>query len=249
MWNKLLKIGLFVAAVAILVFSMAFSSSNLSKVKCDSLRIVIPEGTPRFLTEKEIELMVKKADPKLFERTLEDINANLLEEKLEKAAEIENAEIYRYISGDRMDFKGHLTVEVYQRNPILRVRNSSADYYMDGDGVRIPASLKFAAHVLLVTGNVDEKYVRNELIPMVKFIKESKFWNAQIKQIDVSGAGEINMIPLLGDQLIEFGDASDYKEKFRNLKALYDQAFSEFGWNRYKKISLKYKNQVVCTKR
>ncbi len=249
MWNKLLKIALFVGAAAILVFSMAFSTNNLSKVKCNELSIVIPEGTPRFLTEKEIELMVKKADPQLFNKTLDQINAHVLEEKLEKAAEFENAEIYRSITGDRMDFKGHLTVEIYQRNPILRVRNANADYYMDAEGVRIPASLKFAAHVLLVTGNMDEKYVRTELIPLVNFIKADKFWNAQIKQIDVSRSGELEMIPLLGDQLIEFGDASDYDEKFRNLKALYDQAFSEFGWNRYKKISLKYKDQVVCTKR
>jgi len=57
------------------------------------------------------------------------------------------------------------------------------------------------------------------------------------------------MVPLVGDQLVEFGEPEGYRKKFRNLKALYEQGFAETGWGRYDKISLKFENQVVCTKK
>ena len=205
--------------------------------------------TPRFIDEAEVTRLVKQADPKLFEKKLDEVNADVLENKLRKVPAIKNVEVFRHISGDRMDFKGDLIVEVMQREPLLRVVEGQTDYYMDDAGVIIPANPKFTALVMLVTGNVDEKFVRKGLIPLVEFIEGDDFWRVQIKQIDVNASGELAMVPLVGDQLIEFGEPDNYREKFRNLKALYDQAFNRWGWDKYKKISLKYKDQVVCTKR
>lgn len=249
MFKRILHIGLILIGGILAVLTLAFSSERLSKVKCDELTVVIPDESPRFIDEAEITRLVKQADPKLFEKKLDELNAHTLEEKLRKVPAIKNVEVYRHISGDRMDFKGHLIVEVMQREPLLRVVEGQTDYYMDDAGVVIPANPKFTAHVMLVSGKAEEKYVRNKLIPLVEFIEGDDFWRVQIKQIDVDASGELEMVPLVGDQLIEFGEPDHYREKFRNLKALYDQAFNRWGWDKYKKISLKYKDQVVCTKR
>lgn len=249
MFKRILNIGLIVLAGIFLVFTMAFSSGSLSKVKCDEISVVIPDDSPRFIDEAEITRLVKAADPKLFERKLDQVNAHKLELKLEKTPAIKNVEVFRHIEGDRMDFKGHLVVEVMQREPLFRVKDGQTDYYMDEAGVVIPANPQFTSHVMLVTGQVDEKFARKELIPLIEFINGDDFWKAQIKQVAVNSSGELLMVPLVGDQIIEFGEPTDYREKFRNLKALYAQAFNEFGWDKYSKISLKYKDQVVCTKR
>jgi len=249
MFKRILQIGLIVGGGILAVLTLAFSSEKLSKVKCNELTVVIPDDSPRFIDEAEVTRLVKQADPKLFEKKLDEVNANALENDLRKVPAIKNVEVFRHISGDRMDFKGDLIVEVMQREPLLRVVEGQTDYYMDDAGVIIPANPKFTAHVMLVTGNVDEKFVRKGLIPLVEFIEGDDFWRVQIKQIDVNASGELSMVPLVGDQLIEFGEPDDYREKFRNLKALYEQAFNRWGWDKYKKISLKYKDQVVCTKR
>jgi cell division protein FtsQ len=192
---------------------------------------------------------MNKADAKLFEKKLNEINTEQLENELKKVAAIRNIEIFRRVTGNDMAFKGRLLVEVEQRNPIVRFMNGQDDFYMDREGVRIPASSQFTAKVLLANGQFDEKYARQQLLPLVIFIEENEFWKAQIEQLQVSPNGEIVMAPLVGDQLIEFGDAKNYRQKLQNLKALYEQAFPKTGWDYYSKINVKYTNQVVCTKK
>ena len=48
---------------------------------------------------------------------------------------------------------------------------------------------------------------------------------------------------------IVIGTVDNLAEKFDNLRAFYEQGLSKYGWNKYKTINLKFKNQIVCTKR
>ena len=249
MLRSAIHIGFFALLVTLVIISMAFSSGRLAKVNCDELVVMIDDDSPRFIDEDEIARLVKKADNKLFEKKLNEINTEQLEHELKKETTIREIEIYRRITGEDMDFKGKLIVEVSQRDPIVRVRNEKEDFYLDREGVRISARQSFTSKVLLASGYPDEKYAREQLLPLVIFIQEDEFWNAQIEQLQVNKNGELILSTLVGDQLIEFGKPTDYQLKLRNLKALYDQAFAKTGWNYYSKINLKYTNQVVCTKK
>lgn len=84
---------------------------------------------------------------------------------------------------------------------------------------------------------------------MADFVNKDQFWRAQIEQVFVQENGELLVVPQVGDYLIEFGTPEDYTLKLRNLKAVYQQGFKNLGWNKYKTISVKYRNQVVCTKK
>jgi len=249
MIKRILKIGLVILAGVGMILILAFSTEKMSRVKCDELSVIIPDESPRFIDETEISRLVAQVEPSLFDKKLDEVNANVLEQKLKKVPEIKNAEVYRHITGDQMHFKGQLVVEVYQREPLFRVLNSEGDFYMDEEGVRIPANPAFTAKVLLVTGDADETFIRKGIIPVVKHVRESDFLSAQIKQIQILPNMELIMVPLVGDQLIEFGDPLHYREKFRNLEALYEQVFNQQGWDLYNQISLKYKDQVVCVRK
>jgi cell division protein FtsQ len=89
----------------------------------------------------------------------------------------------------------------------------------------------------------------DDLILLSKTIYDDPFWKAQIEQVYVDQHGEFILAPRVGDHLIEFGNINDMSIKFRNLKALYKQGWDTREWNLYKRINLKYKGQVVCTKR
>ncbi|KOH42509.1 cell division protein FtsQ/DivIB [Sunxiuqinia dokdonensis] len=249
MFKSFVKIGIFASLVALVALSMAFSSGRLGKVSCDELVVLIDKDSPRFIDEDEIARLIKKADKSLFEKKLNEINTEQLEHELKKETTIREIEIYRRITGENMEFKGKLIAEVSQRDPIMRVRNETEDFYLDRAGVRISASQAFVSKVLLASGYASEKYAREQLLPLVVFIQENEFWNAQIEQLQVNKNGELVLSTLVGDQLIEFGKPSDFELKLRNLKALYDQAFPRTGWDFYSKINLKYTNQVVCTKK
>jgi cell division protein FtsQ len=57
------------------------------------------------------------------------------------------------------------------------------------------------------------------------------------------------MVPKVGDHVVELGDANDLDGKFANLVAFYRKGMPRAGWDTYSKISLKFKGQVVCTKK
>lgn len=247
MFKAVIKILLFLLIVAIITLSLSFSSNKLSGVKCEEVKVVIHKDSPRFMDEEEIAAIVTKNN--LLNMQMDSINTEKLEEQLKEATAIKNAEIFRHIDADGLNFKGRLVVEVEQREPLFRVISGTKDFYMDKEGVSISGNQKYSAHVLLVTGSVDEEFARESLLPLITFIKSNDFWEAQIKQIYVEDNKELILTPLIGDQRIEFGKPEDFQIKFRNLKALYEQEFPEIGWNYYKTINLKYNNQVVCTKK
>ncbi len=233
--------------IAIIMVSLSFSTSKLTGVKCDEVKVIIPEDSPRFMDEEEITSILTKLN--IMGHPIDSINTEELENKLRTVTAIKNVEVFRHINSDTLNFKGSLIVDVEQRDPVFRVISGNSDYYMDEDGVLISGTQKYAAHVLLATGNIQKDFARESLLPFVQYISTDEFWKAQIKQIYVENDGELILVPLIGDQRIEFGKAENIKAKLRNLKALYDQEFPQVGWDYYKTISLKYNNQVVCTKR
>ena len=136
-----------------------------------------------------------------------------------------------------------------QRTPIMRIKSEQADYYMDAEGVRIPVSGNYTARVLVVTGHVTEQFARNELIPFVQYITNDEFWNAQIRQLYVQRNNEVVFVPTIGDHLVELGTVEGFEQKLRNLNAVYRDGFRQTGWDKYKTLNLRYRNQVVCIKR
>jgi len=48
--------------------------------------------------------------------------------------------------------------------------------------------------------------------------------------------------------IIEFGNAENIEVKFNKLKIFYKEGLGHHKWSNYRKINLRYKNQIVCTK-
>lgn len=88
-----------------------------------------------------------------------------------------------------------------------------------------------------------------QLFELAKFINEDKFWKSQISQIFINQNNDIEMTPRVGSHNIVLGDANQIEEKFQKLLIFYKKGLNNTGWNNYSTINLKYKNQVVCTKR
>jgi len=215
---------------------------------------------------------IKKAD---ITRILNSHNFNPVGKA---ASEILLAEIESYILENRIVKKtdvyitepGILHIDIWQKNPFLRVVNQSGQgYYLDKEGNIIPLSSNFSPYVLVASGFINEPfsagkvsniYITNydslavskktiyRLYDLASFIDDDKFWRDQIEQIYVNSKHEFELVPRVGPHIIEFGEADNMAEKFENLKLLYDQGLASMGWNLYERISLKYKNQVVCTK-
>jgi len=230
-------------------FTVFYAYSQWIAVRCQSIVVNINPNSPRFLNEDEIAAMIEKSGEPIIGQRLSSININKLETKLSAITTLDNVEIFRKVDSKGLSFKGKLVISVDQRTPVVRFKSSTEDYYLDQSGIKVPVSAKFIERILLVTGTIPDETVKKSLLKMADYVNQDEFWKAQIEQIFVQANGELLFVPQVGDYLIEFGTPDDYELKFRNLKAVYQQGFKNIGWNRYKTISVKYRNQVVCTKK
>jgi cell division protein FtsQ len=55
---------------------------------------------------------------------------------------------------------------------------------------------------------------------------------AQISQIDITPSKEFEMIPTVGNHIIEFGDGTDYDAKFKKLFIFYKQVLAKTGMDK-----------------
>ena len=113
----------------------------------------------------------------------------------------------------------------------------------------MPVSPRYVAHVPIATGYIEKELAITDLYKFALFLQKDEFWNDQIDQIFVHPDGETELIPRVGSHRIVLGTLDDFETKLQNLKLFYDQAIPIVGWEKYSVISLKYKNQIVCTKK
>ena len=106
-----------------------------------------------------------------------------------------------------------------------------------------------------------------KLANFVRFIERDDFWSAQIVQIHItdSHAGvnsegyaagtagvwkepELELVPRAGDHIVALGalDGSE-REKLEKLRLFYLDGLRHEGWDKFGRIDIKYKNQIVCT--
>ncbi len=222
---------------------LAFVAVDKHGIVCREIHSEICDSVAnRFVSADEVRALVLEKYPGILGRAADGINTEGMELFFEKHPAINNCEVF-YTLG------GVLHVEVEQKEPILRVFNGSGkSYYLDRDGLIMPLSSKHTAHVLVANGHINRLSKKDDLFDLALFIINDSFWRSQIEQIYVDSRGEFILAPRVGDHIIEFGGAENMSVKFRNLKALYQTGWDVREWNMYKKVSLKYNGQIVCSK-
>ncbi|MDX1908302.1 MAG: hypothetical protein SF053_14800 [Bacteroidia bacterium] len=152
---------------------------------------------------------------------------------------------------------GSLHLEATLRKPLARlINNSGTTLYLDENGYKFPDSRLHTAYVPLIRGDFEEGAVDTfacntilAAVPVLQYIQQNPFWNAQIAEIWIEQSGELVLYPQIGDARIEFGQPSRIREKFSNLLDFYRQVLPETGWSLYKSVSVAYRGQVVARRR
>jgi len=202
---------------------------------------IIDSLNTRFICDSEIKNLILKNHPNIIGTQAIKIDKEHLEQVINKIPFVKNTEIFTSL-------KGCLHLDIEQRKPIVRILKGKG-FYIDEENKRMPLSSNYTSRVLVVSGHIKDKTIESDLMPLVNFITKDEFWSSQINQIYVDSNNEYILIPRVGGQKIEMGKIDNFERKFLKLYALYKDGFSTVGWNKYKKINLKYENQVVCTKR
>ena len=241
---KKIFILLFLLLIATyLVIAVTTFNAKPDKQTCEGMELVINDSIDYgFITEKEILRLLTKEKLSPIGKDMDEINTRLLEDALKKHPLIGEVQCFRIPNGK-------VGIEVTQRIPLLRIMATNGEnYYLDDKGVTMPTANN-AANVAIVTGYVDKAFAQKELYELGLFLKENPFWNAQIQQINVTTAKELELVPRVGEHIIFMGKPGNYEKKFDRLKTFYEKGLNQVGWNKYSRISLEFENQIICTKK
>lgn len=264
MLKKIFYISLWIALIAGVFTTLGFISVEQEEMVCSKLNINIDHKDESYFVNKaDIEQLVAGNGKNILGRPMQSIDIPRLEKLINNHPAIARAEVFKTINGE-------VNIEVTQRKPLFRVFNSyNESYYIDEEGYFMPLSPNYTARVPAASGNIISRYVSvagfnisdiekdsalaarsllDDLFRLAKYINSDPFWKAQVQQIYVNGEKELELIPVVGNHRIIFGDVKDLEEKFSKLMIFYRYGLSKTGWNDYSEINLKYKNQIVCSK-
>lgn len=177
-------------------------------------------------------------------------NIYKLEKQLERNPWILSSDLY-------FDQLHMLHIDVKQRTPIARVFNPDGNsFYMDSsfsilpvnsnDIISLPVFTNFYINPTAVSSA--DSVILKRISTLSEFILADPFWMAQIEAVNINADNSFEVVPQVGDQVINLGERDDWENLFSKLSVLYQYLNKEEGWSKYSKIDLQFKDQVVCIK-
>jgi cell division protein FtsQ len=168
------------------------------------------------------------------ELSLEDV-----ERKIESMPAVLNAEV-------SFDLRGTLLIAVEQREPLVRIIPSSKEsYYLASGMIKIPVAGTDVARVPIANGRLTNAMIK-KVYTLSTYVHENTFMKALTEQIFVDNTGDLVIIPKVKNQRLIIGDTMQLEEKFSKLIDFYSEGLNHIGWDKYKIINLKYRDQIVC---
>lgn len=231
---RILKI---LVTVILFGFLLSFSLKRFNNAKMENVSINMNQSkTPvYFIDEKDIKDLVKQYNPT---RKIGDVKIPELEKKINENPFVDSANVY-------MNLNGNLNVDIKQRVPVFRLSKNGKDFYVDEKGVEFPISRNFSYPCMLVMGDVDasEYQKLGQLVEKIDKDDFSKKYFIGIKK----EKNNYNLLTSDGNYKVEIGDLENIDFKVKGFKTFVEKYLVYQNPNKYKKISVKYNNQIVTT--
>lgn len=144
---------------------------------------------------------------------------------------------------------GYLNVRITPLIPEIRVFDGMKSYYVNRQGKRIDSKAEFYADVPLVTGRFNSAMRPETVLPVVRHINGHPELREIVAMYEMRSPSDILIIPRITGHVINFGDTTRLEEKCRMILTAYRKIIPYKGWNEYDTISVKFKGQIVATRR
>jgi len=264
-WGKVFRITAWFVVIMGFIVTVGFTDRKQMDMLCNEVSINITYSHGQSFVEKSDVLQILHDHFGAPEgKPMHAINISLLESIINNNPFVSHAEVFSTIDGK-------LNIEVVPRSPIVRVINSfNESFYIDDQGVFMPLSEKYSAPVPVANGLIYDREAQHQvrtqeteeesdtsaglltvekIYRVADYLRHHEFWNAQIEQVYVNQQGELELVPRVGNHTIVLGDEKEMDERFNKLFLFYREGLSKQGWDKYSTINLKFKDQVVCTKK
>ena len=236
------------SVMALLVAAINSKNSSL----CHGMDVEINGGgKASFLNKKDVAAMFEKEGiSDLRNRKIASFDLLKMEAILRRNGWIRDAQLY-------FDNNQVLKLRIQERQPVARLFTLTGDSFLiDSSGVQMMLPSKNVFRLPIFTGYPSDKFgmrrdsaLDRQIRDMSGFLNTDPFWSAQVQEVNISNMKTFRIIPLIGNQVIEFGDGNDCAGKFRRLFVFYRDVAARTGFEKYTGLNVAYANQVIATRK
>ncbi|WP_260391980.1 MULTISPECIES: cell division protein FtsQ/DivIB [Empedobacter] len=236
---KIIKV---IFGVALLIGLISFTViKNASRtVKKIDVAFVQPVDN-YFINDESIREIINKDGKDILKQSLREVNVKEIEQKVSESPFVDSVQVSK-------DINGHLRLDIKANSAVARIKTLKNEFYLTTKGGKMPLSKLNSADVILVSGDVKPNEYE-DLSKFVQALKADDLLKNHIIAIQKVGQRSFNLIVNTGNYYIELGTLNNFEQKLHNLKLFYNQYIDFIGTEDYEKLSLKFVNQVVATKR
>ena len=149
MVKRVLITLLLLLLIAYLTWAVGWISRRPEAQVCSGVLYDVQDSVyARFISDKELTALLKRANMDPTGRPLDEVNTQQIEESIAEHPLIDEVECYKTPSG-------RLRIDIRQRIPILRVMDQrGGNYFVDTKGKVMPANAHCIARLPVATGYV-----------------------------------------------------------------------------------------------
>lgn len=249
-----------IALLVVFVVCVSFSEVKLAQQKCTDLNIVIDKNAKHsdFLTADDVCDFLEINRNMLIGQLVNDINVTELEETLDTNPFVESCEVF-------ISARGELNINIKQRTPLVRIVSMNGEtFYVDELGYEMPVSNASSSRVIVASGEFNitcnplmqvtkdtvNSKILLKLFALSRMIVQDELLEPLVEQVYMTNSEEYKLITKLGPEVVVLGKFDEtIPNRLEKLKAFYKADKVHEQWHLYKSISLKFNNQIVCTKK
>ncbi len=224
----------------VVIFLFSFASTRNGNRKLTGTKITFVEENNPFVKQETVNKLLIEKNGEALPIRKDKLDLNKLENAVNANQMIEKSDVFVTIDGV-------LKAVVKQKTPIARVFDGRSSFYIDYKGSTMPLSANFTARVPLVFGIINQKN-KEALVVLFRKIYDDEFLKKNIIAIQIMPNGSLKMLNRNFDFQIDFGGTINVNQKINNYKAFFQKAIVDSSLYKYKKIDLRFTDQVVCTK-
>ena len=244
MWKTIFKTVLCVMLLGYVALAFAFVRQDNAKRVCPGIDLRIVGNTiPDSVLRQGVNSQLARYGRKLKGERLENIDLRKLEDYLSAFSNFESVECS--INPD-----SRLRITVSPIKAEVRVfSDKGASFYINRAGKRIDADAEFYIDVpVLIAPEKFESLIPSAL-SVIRYTSADSELSPLIAAYKIDGPNDLIIIPRLQGHVIDFGDSTRLEEKKAAILTAYRQVLPAKGWNTYDTISVKFKSQIVASRR
>ena len=236
------------SGLALLIAAINAKNSSI----CNGMEVEINGGGKAlFLNTRDVAAMLESQGIRdMYNKKIASFDLLKMETILRRNSWIKDAQLY-------FDNNQKLKLRIQERQPMARLFTVGGNSFLiDSAGVQMALAEKNAFRLPVFTGYPSEKFglrrdsaLNRQIRDLANFLYSDSFWSNQVQEINISASKTFRLTPLIGNHVIEFGDGSQYENKFHKLFTFYKEVIAQTGFEYYTSINIAFESQVIATRK